>query len=81
MEPIRVLLADDVEETRGNIRRILSFDKDLAVVGEAHDGQEAVQKVKALNPDIVLMDVNMPRMTVYPPLKNHARAPGTAVIL
>lgn len=62
MDPIRVLLVDDVEETRNSIRRILSFDRDIAVIGEAQDGLEAIQKSKALNPDIVLMDVNMPRM-------------------
>lgn len=62
MEPIRVLVIDDVEETRINIRRILSFDKDIAVIGEGRDGLEAVQKVKSLEPDIVLMDVNMPKL-------------------
>lgn len=81
MEAIRILLADDVEETRSNIRRILSFDKDLAIVGEACDGMEAVQKVKALNPDIVLMDVNMPRMNgIAATEKIMLENSGTAVI-
>lgn len=62
MEPIRVLLVDDTDETRDNVRRILSFDKDIAVIGEARDGLEALQKVEALNPDVVLMDVNMPKL-------------------
>lgn len=62
MEPIRVLLVDDTDETRDNVRRILSFDKDIAVIGEARDGLEALQKVQALNPDVVLMDVNMPKL-------------------
>lgn len=62
MEGIRILLVDDTSETRDNIRRILAFDKDLAVIGEAKDGLEAIQKVKDLHPDIVLMDVNMPRL-------------------
>lgn len=62
MEPIRILLVDDVGETRDNIRRVLAFDKDLVVIGEARDGIEAIQKVKDLQPDVVLMDVNMPRL-------------------
>lgn len=62
MDKIRVLLVDDISETRDNIRRLLSFDKDIAVIGEAKDGLEAIQKVTALNPDIILMDINMPRL-------------------
>jgi pilus assembly protein CpaE len=60
MDKIRVLIVDDISETRGNIVLLLSFDKDIVVIGEARDGLEAIQKVKALNPDIVLMDINMP---------------------
>lgn len=59
---IRILIADDNEDTRLNIRRMLSFDQDLIVVGDAHDGVDAVQKCKELQPDIVLMDINMPKL-------------------
>lgn len=62
MDKIRVLLVDDISETRDSVRRLLSFDPDIAVIGEARDGLEAIQKVKALNPDIILMDINMPRL-------------------
>jgi pilus assembly protein CpaE len=62
MDKIRVLLVDDISETRDNIRRILNFDKDIAIIGEARDGLEALEKVQALSPDIVLMDVNMPKL-------------------
>jgi len=81
MEAIRILLVDDVDDTRSNIRRILSFDKDIAIIGEARDGFEAVQKVKALNPDIVLMDVNMPKLNgIAATEKIMLEHPGTAVI-
>lgn len=81
MEPIRVLVVDDVEETRNNIRRILSFDKDIAVIGEGRDGLEAVQKVKSLEPDIVLMDVNMPKLNgIAATEKILLDNPGVAVI-
>ena len=62
MGKIRILIADDNEDTRLNIRRMLSFDSDLTVVGDARDGIEAVQKSKELQPDVVLMDINMPKL-------------------
>jgi two-component system response regulator DegU len=58
--PIRVLIADDHALLREGLRRILEMEPDLQVVGEAADGQDAVQKAKELRPDVILMDVNMP---------------------
>jgi two-component system nitrate/nitrite response regulator NarL len=58
---IRLLLADDHPVVRKGIRSCLS-DLDLEIVGEAVDGQEAMEKVRELNPDIVLMDIDMPKM-------------------
>lgn len=59
-DKIRVLIADDVEETRETIARLLSFEEDIQVVGMAADGQEAVTMTRRLLPDCVLMDINMP---------------------
>jgi two-component system nitrate/nitrite response regulator NarL len=59
---IRILLADDHPVVRKGIGTWLSEVEDLDVVGEAVNGQEAIQKVKELSPDIVLMDVDMPKM-------------------
>jgi DNA-binding NarL/FixJ family response regulator len=59
---IRVLLADDQALVRSGFRMILEARPDLAVVGEAVDGREAVDLVERLVPDVVLMDVRMPRM-------------------
>ncbi|MCF6094187.1 response regulator [Microaerobacter geothermalis] len=61
-EYIRILIADDIAETRENIRRLLSFEEGVEVVGEAANGIEAVEMAKKLQPDIVLMDINMPEM-------------------
>lgn len=61
-KPIRVLIADDVTEMRESIKRILMFDRDIEVVGEASNGEECVRKAKELEPDIILMDINMPVM-------------------
>ncbi len=60
--PIRVLLADDHSLVRKGFRRILENQADMTVVGEASDGQEAVQMTESLRPDILVMDVTMPRL-------------------
>ncbi len=59
---IRVLLVDDHTILREGVRALLAGEPEIVVVGEAADGQEAVDKVEALRPDIVLMDMVMPRM-------------------
>ena len=60
--PIKILIVDDIAETRENLRKLLSFDGDFTVIGEASNGLEAVTLAKRLKPDIVLMDINMPNM-------------------
>jgi DNA-binding NarL/FixJ family response regulator len=59
---MRVLLADDQELFREGVRLILETAGDIEVVGEAADGFEAVRQARALDPDVVLMDVRMPRL-------------------
>jgi len=62
MSKIRVLLADDHAVLREGLRSLLSLQEDIEVVGEASDGQEAVERVEQLAPDVVVMDIAMPRM-------------------
>jgi DNA-binding NarL/FixJ family response regulator len=59
---IRIVLADDERLIRAGYRMILDSEPDLEVVGEAVDGVEAVEVVRRLDPDVVLMDVRMPRL-------------------
>jgi DNA-binding NarL/FixJ family response regulator len=59
---IRVLIVDDHPVVRSGLAGMLAVEDDLVVVGEAGDGEEAVARVAALNPDVVLMDLRMPRL-------------------
>lgn len=59
---ISVLIADDAPDTRQSVRRLLNLSIGLAVVGDASNGQEAIERVAELRPDVVLMDINMPIM-------------------
>jgi pilus assembly protein CpaE len=61
-EKIRVLIVDDVSETRENVKKLLQFEADVEVVGVARTGKEAIQASQDLSPDVVLMDINMPDM-------------------
>jgi DNA-binding NarL/FixJ family response regulator len=62
MKPIRVLVVDDNSIVRDALSRIIQRSADLQVVGEAADGLEAVEKAASLTPDVIVMDVNMPRL-------------------
>ncbi len=59
---IRVVIVDDVRETRENIRKLLQFEKDIEVVGVATTGREGIQMAREASPDVILMDINMPDM-------------------
>ncbi|MGD8243958.1 MAG: response regulator transcription factor [Anaerolineae bacterium] len=61
-EPIRVLVVDDHAVVRRGIRALLATVDQVEVVGEARDGQEALEKIEALRPDVILLDLLMPRM-------------------
>ena len=59
---IRILLADDHKVVRQGLRMFLEYDEDLEIVGEATNGQEAVDMARELKPDVILMDLVMPVM-------------------
>jgi pilus assembly protein CpaE len=61
-EKFRVLIVDDVSETRENLRKLLQFEADIEVIAAARTGREAIQLAQETNPDVVLMDINMPDM-------------------
>lgn len=59
---IRVLIVDDIQETRDNLKKLLYFEDDIEIIGSASNGREGVEQAALLRPDIVLMDINMPGM-------------------
>lgn len=59
---VRVLVVDDDDLMRAGLTAVLSSDESVRVVGEAGDGRAAIDQIRALSPDVVLMDVRMPRM-------------------
>jgi len=61
-EKIRVLIVDDIAETRENIKRLLQFDLKIEIVGSARSGHEAIELSQQTRPDVVIMDINMPDM-------------------
>ena len=62
VSPIRVLLADDEGLVRSGFRLLLDVEDDVMVVGEATNGIEAVEQARAIRPDVVLMDIRMPKL-------------------
>jgi DNA-binding NarL/FixJ family response regulator len=62
MEPIRLLIVDDQRLMRDGLRTLMELEPDLEVAGEAEDGLAALEQYAALQPDVVLMDIRMPRL-------------------
>ncbi|MFC1997030.1 CpaE family protein [Chloroflexota bacterium] len=61
-DKIRVIIVDDIAETRENIRKLLQFESDIEVVGVARTGREGIDLAEEISPDVILMDINMPDM-------------------
>ena len=81
MQKIKVLIVDDHTLVRDGIRALLALVADINVVGEAANGKEALEKVKRLAPDVVLMDLSMPIMSGLEATRRiRKRFPGTKVL-
>ena len=81
-DTIKVLIVDDIPETRDHLTKLLSFESDIEVVGAASSGAEAIAQAESLHPDVVLMDINMPDMDGITATEQlGSRAPTSAVIM
>src|SRR5512143_1527664 len=81
-DKVRVLIVDDVADTRENVRKLLQFEADIEVVGAARSGQEGIQLSQELDPDVVLMDINMPDMDGIAATETiHQKSPHIQVVI
>jgi two-component system response regulator NreC len=81
MDPIRVLLAEDHETVRQGLRLLIDAQNDMAVVGEAGDGNAAIEAGERLHPHVIVMDVSMPNVDGLKATRTiRERAPETAVV-
>src|SRR5919204_837314 len=81
-DQIRVLIVDDIPETRDHLTKLLGFEADIEVVGAASSGAEAIELAGRLRPDVILMDINMPDMDGIMATEQLAtRAPTSAVVM
>lgn len=78
---IKVLLVDDIPETRENLKKLLAFEADIEIVGSASTGREALEIATATRPDIILMDINMPDMDGITATEQIAKAVPTAAVV
>ena len=80
--PIKVILADDHAVVRSGLRMVLEAESDLAVVAEAGDVEEALRKVRAHRPDVLLLDLNMPGESSLPAIpKLREASPNTKIVV
>ena len=81
-DQIRVLIVDDIPETRDHLTKLLGFESDIDVVGSAASGAEAISLATSLTPDVVLMDINMPDMDGITATESLGRAvPSASVVM
>ena len=81
MSKIKLLLADDHAVVRSGLRMLLEAQPDMEIVAEAENGRETIEKVLAFQPDIVLMDIEMPGMNgIEATRKIKEESPETAVL-
>jgi pilus assembly protein CpaE len=80
-DQIRVLIVDDIPETRDHLSKLLGFEGDIDVIGAAASGTEALKLATSLNPDVVLMDINMPDMDGIAATELLAREVPTASVI
>lgn len=81
-DKIRIMIVDDIAETRENISRLISLESDLAVVAEAQDAEHGIEIAKTVQPDIILMDINLPGMDGLKATELLSQElPGTSIIM
>lgn len=79
--PLNILIVDDNEAFRTGVSEFLKKDKSFHIIGEAEDGIEAISQTQLLHPDLILLDISMPRMSGFEAAqKIKAFSPGTKIV-
>lgn len=81
MTTIKTLIVEDSETFRHQLRRFLDSQEEITVIGEAVDGYEAIEKANRLKPDLILMDIRMPKMNGLHAINNLNGLQNTKVII
>ncbi|HXA77776.1 MAG TPA: response regulator transcription factor [Candidatus Acidoferrales bacterium] len=82
MAPLQILIVDDKPHVRSGIRMLLQGHQDWTICGEASDGIEAIRQAEKLKPDVILLDISMPKMdglTALPQIRE--KSPGSQIIV
>lgn len=74
LEPATILLIDDHPMLRTGVKQLVSMAPDITVVGEASNGEQGIELAESLDPDLILLDLNMPGMNSISCVKNRCRA-------
>jgi DNA-binding NarL/FixJ family response regulator len=81
MAPSRIMVVDDFKDWRRKVRSILEQQQELLVVGEASDGAEAVQKAEELKPDLIVLDIGLPKLDgITAALRISEVSPGSKIL-
>ncbi|EHQ88676.1 response regulator [Desulfosporosinus youngiae] len=78
---IRLFLVDDHSVLRSGLKMILNSQKDMVVIGEADSGSAAIAKIKQINPDIVLLDISMPKMSGLEALEKLSKVSSAKILM
>ncbi|MEA5024881.1 LuxR family two component transcriptional regulator [Desulfitobacterium sp. LBE] len=78
---IRLFLVDDHSVLRSGLKMILNSQKDMVVIGEAESGSDAIAKIKQINPDIVLLDISMPKMSGLEALEKLSKVSSAKILM
>lgn len=82
MDKIKIIIADDHAVVREGTRTLLEREEDMQVVGEAHDGEEAVRLIEKLKPDVAILDISMPKLSgIEVTRRIKPRLPSTAILI
>lgn len=80
MNTIKTIIVDDEPLARERIRELIKFDSEIEIVGECSNGEEAVEKINEINPDLIFLDIQMPKLSGFEVIANLNRIPAVIFV-